>query len=312
LRWSGCWKSYEGMTADVSLVTVTFGDELAAIRVGTGLDAVQRTAGDPSIEVVVVAVGRRGRAAAEQLVDHMAGTSLLPEIIEVAEGEGYVRAANAGVAKASGDIVVAARPEVTFHQRFLRRIRMEATEGWDFLAPVVRQGEDGKQAGGATRRGKTHRLVDLERLPRESQRVSAGNGACVIIRRSALERRVAAVGGLFDEAYESGGDLDLFWWAEGEGLLVRFVPTLYVGFAVGQDVLETPPERQREMASYRVTVWKHAEPRDVTGWLLGEAMSLGESVTAGGVRGVARYAASWGDAARMAREIKRRRGRLRG
>ncbi|MDQ4098399.1 MAG: hypothetical protein M3144_11095 [Actinomycetota bacterium] len=300
------------MAPDVSLVTVTYGDELAATRVGTGLDAVQRSGGDPPMEVVVVAVGDRGGAAAEQVVEHAAETSVHPEILEIAEGTGYARAVNAGVARTSGDIVVAARPEVTFHQRFLRRIRLEATEGWDFLAPVVRQGEDGLQAGGVTRRGRTHRLVDLDKLPRESQQVSAGNGACVIIRRAALERRVAAVGGLFDEAYERGGDLDLFWWAEREGLIVRFVPTLYVGYAVGQEVVPTASDRRREISDYRVTVWKHAERRDVTGWLLGEAKSVGDQVTAGGLRGLARYAASWGDTARMARDIKHRRGRVRG
>ena len=131
------------------------------------------------------------------------------------------------------------------------------------------------------------------------------------MRRAALERRVAAVGGLFEDAYDTGGDLDLFWWAEREGLVVRYVPTLYVGYAVGQEVFETAPERRRLMANYRVTVWKHAQPKDITGWFLGEAKYVSEEVTAGGVRGVARYAGSWKDTFRVARDVKRQRGKLR-
>jgi GT2 family glycosyltransferase len=299
------------MSADVSIVTVTFGDKDAAVRVGTGLDAVQRTGGEPPAEVVVVAVGPAGRVAAEQLVDNTEGTSLRPEVVDVDEGDGYVRAANAGAAKTSGDIVVVARPEVTFHQRFLKRLRMEAGETWDFLAPTVRQGEDGKHLTGASKRGKTHRLVELDKPPRESTRISAGNGACVILRRAVLDRRVAAVGGLFEEAYETGGDLDLFWWAERAGLVVRYVPTLYVGYAVGQEVFESAPERRRQMANYRLTVWKHAEPKDVTGWLLGEAKFASEEVAAGGLSGLVRYAGSWTDSVRTAQTIRRRRGRLR-
>ncbi|MCA1692071.1 MAG: hypothetical protein LC733_07700 [Actinobacteria bacterium] len=38
------------MPPDVSILTVTFGDHLAATRVGTGLEAVQRAGGDPLME----------------------------------------------------------------------------------------------------------------------------------------------------------------------------------------------------------------------------------------------------------------------
>lgn len=297
---------------DISIVTVTFGDRDAAIRVGTGLEAVQRTGGDPPAEVVVVAVGAAGRAAADSLVEHTAGTSLRPEIVEVEAGTGYGRAANLGVAKTSGDVVVVAKPEVTFHQRFLRRLRIEIPENWDFLAPAVREGESGKVATGVSRRGRTHRLAPVDNPPaRNAEKVSAGNGACVIVRRHVLERRVGAVGGLFEDAYETGGDLDLFWWAEHRGLVVRYVPTLVVGHAVGQDVVQTAPERRRTMANYRVTVWKHANPRDLAGWVLGEAAFLSEEVTAGGLSGLARYAGSWKDSIETGRAIKQRRGTLR-
>jgi hypothetical protein len=299
------------MTPDVSLVTVTFGDAEAATRVGTGLEAVQRTGGDPAMEVVVVAVGPGGRSAGEQLVEHTQGTSLRPEIVDVDEGTGYTRAANAGIAKTSAGIVVVARPEVTFHQRFLRRLRIEAQEKWDFLAPAVREGESGKVATGVTKRTRAHRLAPVDRPPSQAARVSAGNAACVIVRRAALERRIAAVGGLFEDAYETGGDLDLFWWAERHGLVVRYVPNLYVGYAVGEERVETAAERRRSMANYRVTVLKHAEPKDVSGWLLGETAFLSEEVGGGGLSGLVRYVASWKDSYRTVQEIRRRRGRVR-
>lgn len=297
---------------DVSFVTVTFGDVEEATRVGTGLEAVQRTGGDPPAEVIIVAVGSTGREAANHLVEHTAGTSLLPEITEVEAGTGYARAANAGAAKSTGDVVVVARPEVSFHQRFLRRVRIEVPEKWDFLAPAVREGESGKVASGVSRRGKTLRLVPVDNPPtRVPENISAGNGACVIVRRHVLERRQQAVGGLFEEAYDTGGDLDLFWWAERQGLTVRYAPNLYVGLAVGHERIETAPERQRTMANYRVTIWKHAEPKDFTGWLLGEAAFLSEETTAGGLSGLARYASSWKDSVQTALAIKKRRGHLR-
>lgn len=298
--------------SDVSIVTVTFGDQEAAVRVGTGLEAVQRTGGDPPAEVIVVAVGPAGRAAADSLVEKTEGTSLRPEIIDLDEGIGYARAANVGAAKATGDIVVVARPEVTFHQRFLHRLRIEASEKWDFLAPAVREGEDGKIATGVTRRGRSHRLVAVENPPpRIATVVDAGNGACVIVRRHVLERRTAAVGGLFEEAYETGGDLDLFWWAERQGLVVRYVPNLYVGNSVGQERIETAPERRKSMANYRVTVWKHADRKDLAGWLLGEAAFISEEIGGGGLSGLTRYVGSWRDSVRAAQTIKAKRGSLR-
>ncbi|MGH9226231.1 MAG: glycosyltransferase family 2 protein, partial [Acidimicrobiales bacterium] len=228
---------------DVSLVTVTFGDIAAATRVGSGLEAAQRTGGDPPMEVVVVAAGPAGGEAAKQLVALTVGTSLTPQVISLPEGCGYSQAANAGVAKTTGDIVVVAQPDVSFHQRFLRRVRIEASEKWDFLAPAVREGDDGQIATGATRRGKTHRLVTVQTPFRgDAEVVSAGNAACVIVRRHVLEQRLAEVEGLFDPAYATGDDLDLFWWAEKKGLVIRFVPTLIVGRAVGTEFLPTSPE----------------------------------------------------------------------
>lgn len=301
------------MAADISIVTVTFGDMEDATRVGTGLEAAQRTGGEPAMEVIVVAVGAAGQAAAKQLIDLTAGTSLAPVLVAVAEGTGYSAAANAGVARTTGSIVVVAAPEVSFHQRFLRRLRQEAAGTWDFLAPAVREGESGQTATGATRRSRTHRLVTIETPFRgDAEVVPAGNAACVIVRRHVLDRRVAEVEGLFDPAYLTADDLDLFWWAQERGLIVRYVPNLIVGRAVGTEVLPTSPERRQSMANYRVTVWKYAGRTDLTGWLLGEAALIGEEVGAGGLSGLRRYLGSWRDTARTATAIRRRRGRVRG
>ena len=296
---------------DISLVTVTFGDEISATRVGTGLEATQRSGGDPPMEVIVAAVGPAGRAAAEQIVTLTAGSSLKPEILEVGAGTGFARAANVGAARATGDIVVVAKPEVSFHQRFLKRLRIEASETWDFLAPAVREGEDGKIPAGVTKRTKAHRLAPVENPPTESQRVTSGSGACVIVRRHVLDRRIKEVGGLFEEAFDSAGELDLFWWAERHGLVVRYVPTLMVGNAVGQYVIETADERRQAMANYRLTVWKHGERKDATGWLVGEAAFISEEVGGGGLSGLVRYVKSWRDTVTSAQAIKRKRGGLR-
>ncbi|MGH9226796.1 MAG: hypothetical protein ACRD2W_24095, partial [Acidimicrobiales bacterium] len=109
----------------------------------------------------------------------------------------------------------------------------------------------------------------------------------------------------------TGDDLDLFWWAEKKGLVIRFVPTLIVGRAVGTEFLPTSPERRQSMANYRVTVWKHGHRKDVTGWLLGEAAFIGEEVGAGGLSGLRRYAGSWRDTVKTAKTIRQRRGKLR-
>ena len=298
------------MAADVSLVTVTFGDKEAAVRVGTGLDAVQRTGGDPPMEVSVVAVGPEGRAAAEALVELAAPAGIEPEIVDVEAGTSYAGAANAGVAKSSGGVVVVGNPAVTFHQRFLRRLRSEIGEQWDFLAPAVREGEDGKVAAGATRRGRTHRLVPVTDPPKQPALVRAGNACCIIVRRATLERRLEDAGHLFDESYEEGSaGLDLFWWAERKGLAVRYVPTLYVGHAVGQELLPTAEQRQHAMANYRMTVWRHAhDPRDWVGWFLGEAAFVSQEFAVGQLSGLGRYLRSWGDSAKAASGARRDRG----
>jgi hypothetical protein len=95
-------------------------------------------------------------------------------------------------------------------------------------------------------------------------------------------------------------------------MTVRYVPTLYVGRAVGQELIGTSEERRKTMANYRVTVWKHAaDPRDWMGWVLGESAFVSEELTAAGLSGLTRYLSSWPDSVKVATAVRKRRGRLR-
>jgi GT2 family glycosyltransferase len=138
--------------------------------------------------------------------------------------------------------------------------------------------------------------------------------------RPTYERRVAAVGGVFDAEYHSYyEDLDLFWWAADNGDSVMFDPDLRViHYRAGSyDGKHQFGERPRDiqtslMANYRINVWKHARtPRQVVGWLVGEVGYLVLSTKALHVLGLRNYAASWRLALQRARRIRRRRGGLR-
>lgn len=305
--------------ADISIVTVAIGDRLAGERFATAVEGIQRSGGDGVAEVIVVAPGPAGRELADAMLARWEATPVTATVVDTDPSAGFATAANAGVSKASGDVMVVANLDVTFHQRFLKVLRKEASdEAWDILAPAVREGDEKNQTG-ATHRGKGHRLAPVGNLPKVPTKVEAGNGCCLVMRRSTLDRRVKAVGALFEEAFGSGSeDLDFFWWAERERLSVRYQPNLIVGHGVVRKSYvelftnRSPEEQRQMMANYRVTVWRHAaEPRDWVGWAVGEASFLGEIVVAYKLEGLQRYVASWPQSARVARTIKRRQGKLR-
>lgn len=308
-----------GSPPDISIVTVAAGDRLAGERFATAVEAVQRTGGEPPVEVVVVAPGRAGRELADAMMKRWEPTPVVASVVDVEAGLPFAAAVNVGVAKSSGDVVVAANLDVTFHQRFLRVLREEAARPeWDVLAATVREGDD-QHLAGATQRGRGHRLTPLDRQPKEAGPVRAGHGCCLVVRRQALDRRVAAVGGLFEDAFASGSeDLDFFWWAERQRLRVRFQPLLIVGHGVVRKTYvelftnRSPDEQRRTMANYRVTVWRHAaEPADWVNWVVGEASFLAEIAVGYKVEGVRRYLASWPESVKVAQRIRKRQGRLR-
>lgn len=304
---------------DVSIVTVAIGDPLAAERFATAVEAIQRTGGDPPVEVIVVAPGSEGRALADAMMKRWEPTPVTATVVDIDGSTAFATAANAGVDKASADVVVVANLDVTFHQRFLKVLRQEmAAESWDVLAACVREGDD-QHLAGATHRSRGHRLVPVARPPKEARRVDAGHGCCLILRRDTLERRIKAVGALYDEAFRSGSeDLDFFWWAERERLNVRYQPILMVGHGVVRKSYvelftnRPPDEQRRTMANYRVAVWRHARtPGDWVNWLAGEGAFLSEIALAYKLAGIRRYLSSWPQSFRVAKEIKQRQGKLR-
>lgn len=287
----------------------------------SSLAAASSETGGAQPQVIFVVNGPEGDAAAA-MAERVAGERQLAlTVLRLETNTGFSGGANAGVALATGGVIVVANLDLTFDARFLAVLEREAAgdAGWDFLAVGVRQGPAGEDAG-VSRRTRSHRLAWVSPAPTEPTTVPAGNGACLVLRRDALEAREAAAGALFDPEYHSfNEDIDLFWWASRQGLVVRYVPDLQVthalagSFAGGHRFRDRPVDVQRRViANYRVTVWKNASgPAEWLGWLLGEAVYAGQAAVFGRLQGLRTYAASWPEAVRTATAIRRRRGRLR-
>ena len=287
----------------------------------SSLAAASAAAAGPQPQVVFVVNGPEGEAAAAEATRSAGEHGLELALLRLDTNTGFSGGANAGAALATGDVIVVANLDVTFDERFLCVLAREAAADstWAFLAPRVLQGVGGEDAG-VSRRTRSHRLAWVAPAPSVSTTVPAGNGACLVLRRSTYERRQADAGALFDpECHSFNEDIDLFWWADRRGLEVRYVPDLRVShalagsFAGGHRFRDRPVEIQRRvMANYRVTAWKNASgPAEWLGWLLGEAVYAGQAVIFGHFAGVGAYAASWPEAVRTAVAIRRRRGRLR-
>jgi GT2 family glycosyltransferase len=303
----------------VSIVTIAWRNERYAADFASSLARAVERAGEVETELVVVVNGPEGEAAGAAVTDACRGTPLTPVIVHLGANTGFSGGADEGVARTTGEIVVVANLDLTFDAGFLDGLGREAGEAWDLLAPGVVQGAHDQETGVSRRTG-THRLAWASPVPSAPVTVGAGNGACLVLRRSALERRTAALGALFDPEYHSfNEDIDLFWWAERAGLAVRYAPGLQVRHALAGSFgekhrfVDRPPEIQRRvMANYRITVWKNADgPGDWLGLAAGEAQYLAQALVSRGFRGTALYAASWVDAVRTARAIRTRRGRLR-
>lgn len=287
----------------------------------SSLAATSAAAGGPQPQVVFVVNGPEGEAAAAEATRSAGEHGLELALLRLDTNTGFSGGANAGAGLATGDVIVVANLDLTFDERFLCVLAREAAADstWAFLAPRVLQGTAGEDAG-VSRRTRSHRLAWVTPTPSVSTTVPAGNGACLVLRRSTCERRQADAGALFDPEYHSfNEDIDLFWWAGRRGMQIRYVPDLQVShalagsFAGGHRFRDRPVDIQRRvMANYRVTVWKNASgPAEWLGWLLGEAVYAGQAVIFGHLAGVGAYAASWPEAVRTAAAIRRRRDRLR-
>ena len=287
----------------------------------SSLAASSAAAGGPQPQVVFVVNGPEGEAAATIACRAAEDHGLQVAIVRLDTNTGFSGGANAGAALATGEIIIVANLDLTFDERFLSVLAREAADDrtWAFLAPRVLQGAAGEDAG-VSRRTRSHRLAWVAPAPAVATTVPAGNGACLVLRRHTLERREAGTGALFDPEYHSfNEDIDLFWWADRRRLAVRYVPDLQVShalagsFAAGHRFRDRPVDIQRRvMANYRVTVWKNASgPAEWLGWLLGEAVYVGQAAIFGRLAGLRNYAASWPAAVRTAVAVRRRRGRLR-
>ena len=304
----------------ISVITIGWRNERFAASFATSLRTAAEVASMEPPELVIVTNGPDGVAATGALRAACEGSTLSPLEISLDDNRGFSGGMDAGVARASGEILVVANLDLTFDERFIVGLKREAAEqSWDMLAPRVLQGAISGEAG-VSRRKRSHRLAWVVPPPSGPANVYAGNGACIVLRRSTLERRMAATGALFDPEYHSfNEDIDLFWWAEREGLVVRYAPKLEVDHALagsfgGDYAFKARPldVQRRVMANYRVTVWKNAAGvRDWLGWPLGETQYLAQAVLSRRMAGVGAYVESWSTAATTVRAIRRRRGRLR-
>lgn len=302
--------------SSISVVTIAWRNERHAAGFASSLARAAEVAGGPAPELVVVVNGEEGDAAAAIVSERLHHA----RVVRLDTNTGFSGGANAGVAGATGDVIVVANLDLTFDDRFLAVLRREAGAApWDLLAPRVLQGAGGEDAG-VSRLTRSHRLAWVSTAPATPTPVPGGNGACLVLRRGTLERREADAGTLFDAEYHSfNEDIDLFWWAARRGLVVRYVPDLQVSHALAGSFAgrhrfrDRPVDVQRRvMANYRVTVWKNASgPGDWLSWTLGEAVYGGQAAVFGRLAGVRAYAASWPEAVRTASAIRRRRGRLR-
>jgi GT2 family glycosyltransferase len=297
----------------VSVVTIAWRNQRHAAGFADSLLA----ATGPRPEVVIVVNGPDGEEGAAVLADRLA--PLDPVVVRLDTNTGFSGGADAGVARATGDIVVVANLDLTFDPGFFAALDREAANPWDLLAPAVHQGPAGADQG-VSRRTAAHRLAWARPPATGGQAVAGGNGACLVLRRSTLARRTAELGALFDPEYHSfNEDIDLFWWAEQRGLVIRYAPALVVthalagSFGGAHKFGDRPADvRRRVIANYRLTVWKNARTAgDWLGWPLGEAVYAGQALVHGRLAGLRTYAASWADSTRAAVAIRARRGRLR-
>lgn len=305
----------------ISMVTLAWQNENFASGFLMSLERAWQAAGQPTIELIVVENGDCGKAAVSRLRD--SATPLSLTIIPLPTNRGFSGGANLGVAATSGEIVVVANLDLEFDERFLVELGSMSSRPWDLLVPAVLPLEPSRPTPlntGPARRRLLHRHAWVTPPPETVRQVQAGTGSCLVLRRSTIDRRSAAVGGLFDSEYHSFyEDVDLFWWAERHHLVSLYDPALVVRHALAGSYggryrfgTRPPAIQQQVMANWRITVWKNARtPTDWIGWIVGEMAYLAQAIVKAGPAGTTRYLRSWAEAFRRASTIRRRRGALR-
>ena len=289
------------------------------------------------VELVALRNGPAGTAAASLLAAAVEPLAMIAlRRLNLPENIGFAGGMNVGCADATGDVIVAANLDLEFDREFFvalaqRSALVSEPASGAFLAPSVGSPGGGRPAGrttdeaGALRRDWLHRPSPASRAAGTEkvgtgERITAGNGACIVFGRELLKARTLAVGGLFDEEYHSYfEDVDLFWWAQRRSIPVWFTPAMRVLHHQGGSfdgkfrfADRTPDVQASVMANYRITVWKNAgNVAHLGGWVVGELGYLSRCLRLNRHRGLRTYVLSWQIAARRVAAIRRRRGRLR-
>ena len=95
---------------------------------------------------------------------------------------------------------------------------------WEILVPSVRTGS---KVTVALTRDRTGRFRRRGPNAEPGSRVAAGSGACLVLSRSCLQRRIGSSGVLFHPEYHSyGEDQELFLWAHESGIEVVAWPEM--------------------------------------------------------------------------------------
>jgi GT2 family glycosyltransferase len=323
------------VTAAVSFVTLLWRNERWASTFVASLQASLAGAPQVGAELVMVVNGPEGEAAlieAERTMVPQANLTVRTRILP--HNTGFAGGANAGTAVAEGDVVVVVNLDVRFPPTFVPRL-MEAIEehpDYDFVVPSVYRWDPESPAPvfdtvsglevdlGPCRRNWAHNCQPLQVTSPEPVAVAAGTGCCLVMRRRVIERREQRYGEFLESRFHSyAEDVDLFWWAEQNGLRVMHVPGLFLwhvggGSSGGSPSLRARPAEMRRqvIANWRVTVWKHAQgARQALGWAAGEVGYLALLLSCRPLGGWADYLRSWRQSVALAVAIRRARGFLR-
>ena len=313
-------------TPDISIATIIWRDGHYLPSFIDSLAIAQRVA-DIDVELVIVVNGPDGQPALEELQAREPAPVRF-RVIELPTNLGFTGGANAGCAAVTGQVIVMDNLDLEFDPNFLVELRNIV---WDleaptFLAPAVLTPGDasplpgGRVEDGLVARDTMHRLKQFRGERRFLTPVPAANGSCFIFNRALLDKRVSAIGALFDPEYHSYyEDVDLFWWAEHESVPTLYAPTIRVVHHHGGSCdgkirfAQRPPGlRASLMANYRMTVWKHARGwTALPGWAAGELGYVVLCLRSAGPNGLVIYGRSWRVAIDRVRRIRERRGTLR-
>jgi GT2 family glycosyltransferase len=222
--------------ARVSLILVTWNSARFLQRC---LDGIARQ-GFGDVEVIVV-----DNASSDDSVAIV--QSRFPDaiLIENTTNEGFARAVNQGVARASGEFVQLVNPDAFLEPGYVRRL-VEAlqTEGFGAATGKLMRAEGTGVDSKGIRMTRTGRHFDIE--AGEEREVFGVSGAAAMYRTSFIRDVTLSDGQFLDEdffAYRE--DADVAWRGRLFGWRAAYVPE-----AVGWHVRMVTPEKRRELPAF--------------------------------------------------------------